>query len=191
MAIQLSSRWNGARGFMQKTFRMGSRATIWCLCGLLLASVVIVQASPKNDDKFKPFKLKTLDGTPKTLQDFTNKATVVSFFYPRCPCCAAALPQIQKIYDKYKDKGLSAVWINVLPEENKLIPKWQDENHFTIPILIGASQDSLQRNYRLTTTPTEYLLGPNGEVLFYQSGYKAGDEKVLESKIEEALNIAP
>ena len=46
-------------------------------------------------------------------------------------------PPIPKIYDKYKDKGLSAVWINVLPEENKLIPKWQDENHFTIPVLMG------------------------------------------------------
>jgi peroxiredoxin len=191
MAIQLSRRWNGARGLMQKTSQMGIRATTWCLCCLLVASLLLTQGGATAADKFRPFKLKTLDGTPKTLQDFANKATLISFFYPRCPYCAVALPEVQKIYDKYKDKGLSVVWINVLPDENKLIAKWQAEQHFTVPVLIGASQESLQRDYRLTTTPTDYLLGEKGEVLLYQSGYKPGDEKILESKISEALNIAP
>ena len=174
---------------MRKEFR----AAIGILSFLLLGALVLPQAGAKAADKskdnFKPFKLKTLDGTHKTLEDFENKAVLVSFFYPKCPFCAAALPQMQKLYDKYKDKGLSEVWINVLPEEEKLIPKWQAKNQFTVPVLVGASEDSLERNYRLTTTPTEYLLGANGEVLLYHSGYKAGDEKILESKIEEVLNI--
>ena len=174
---------------MRKEFR----AAIGILSFLLLGALVLPQAgakaADKNKDKFKPFKLKMLDGTPKTFGDFANKAVLVSFFYPKCPFCAAALPQMQKLYDKYKDKGLSEVWINVLPEEVKLIPAWQAKNQFTVPVLVGASEDSLERNYRLTTTPTEYLLGANGEVLLYHSGYKAGDEKILESKIEEVLNI--
>ena len=176
---------------MQKTFRRGIRAAIWCLCCLLLASLLLPQEIATAADKFKPFKLKTLDGTPKTLQDFANKATLISFFFPRCPYCNVALPEVQKIYDKYKDKGLSVVWINVLPNENKLIANWQAEHHLTVPVLIGASQESLQRDYRLTTTPTQYLLVEKNEVLLYQSGYKPGDEKILESKITEALNITP
>jgi len=144
----------------------------------------------KGPKQFHSFKLKTVDGTRKTLEDFENKATLVSFFYPRCPFCAAALPQMQSLYDKYKGEGLSAVWINVLPGENKLIPKWQAQHHFTVPILIGASQNWLQDHYRLTTTPTEYLLGPHGEVLFYQSGYRPNDVPKLESKIKDALNIS-
>ena len=56
---------------------------------------------------------------------------------------------------------------------------------------MGASQDSLQRDYRLKATPTHYLLGEKGEVLLYQNGYKPGDEKALERNIAEALNIAP
>src|ERR1035437_6504584 len=116
MPIQLSSRWNGTGGFMQKTFRNEIRATIWYLCCLLVlvASLLLTQGGAAAADKFKPFKLKTLDGTPKTLQDFANKAILISFFYPRCPYCALALPEEQKIYGKYKDKGLSVVWINVL-----------------------------------------------------------------------------
>ena len=74
---------------------------------------------------FRPFNLKTLDGQKKTLKDFSNKVTLVSFFFPRCPYCNVELPEIQKIYDKYKEKGMSAVWINILPEEVSLIAGWQ------------------------------------------------------------------
>ena len=142
-------------------------------------------------EKFKAFNLKTLDGTKKTLQDFASKATVVSFFFPRCPYCNVELPEVQKMYDKYKDKGLSMVWINILPEEEKLIAAWQQEHHVTVPILVGASQDSLMKDYKLSSTPTTYILGEKGDVLFKESGYKPGDEKVLDIKIAQALNITP
>ena len=142
-------------------------------------------------DKFKAFNLKTLDGTEKSLQDYTNKVTLVSFFFPRCPSCNAELPEEQKIYDKYKDKGLSMVWINILPDEEELVAGWQLKRHLTVPVLVGGSQESLEKDYRVTATPTNILLGEKGEVLFRQSGYKRGDEKIIEAKIVQALNIAP
>jgi len=190
MSIPTSGQVNEAASFRRGALRSGFFVATVLLC-VLVASPPPATGGSKPPDKFKPFKLKTLDGAQKTLQDFQNKATLVEFFYPRCPYCNAALPEVQKIYDKYKDKGLSVVWINVLPEQNKLIAKWQEERHFTAPVLIGASQDSLQRDYRLIATPTCYLLGEKGEVLLYQSGYKSGDEKILEAKIAEALDIAP
>ena len=190
MSIRVSRRENATPSFRRRACRSGFFVATVLLC-VLAAPAPPATGGSKPPDKFKPFKLKTLDGAQKTLQDFQNKATLVEFFYPRCPFCNAALPEIQKIYDKYKDKGLSVVWINVLPEQNKLIAKWQEEHHFTVPVLIGASQESLQRDYRLIATPTAYLLGEKGEVLLYQSEYKAGDEKVLEAKIVEALNLAP
>jgi cytochrome oxidase Cu insertion factor (SCO1/SenC/PrrC family) len=140
-------------------------------------------------DAFKPFSLKTLDGKKRTLKDFSNKVTLVSFFFPRCPYCNVELPQIQKIYDKYKDRGLSAVWVNILPEEEGLIAGWQMAKNLTVPVLIGGSQESLQRDYHINSTPSTYLLDENGRVLFREDGYKPGDEKTLESKIEAALNV--
>ena len=141
-------------------------------------------------DTFKAFNLKTLDGTNKTLQDYSNKVTLVSFFYPKCPSCNAELPEEQKIYDRYKDKGLSMVWINILPDEEELVAGWAIKRHLNVPVLVGASQDSLERDYHVTATPTNYLLGEKGEVILRQSGYKPGDEKAIEAKIAQALNIA-
>jgi cytochrome oxidase Cu insertion factor (SCO1/SenC/PrrC family) len=154
------------------------------------AEVVSRASSPKSNDHetFKPFNLKTLDGQHKTLKDFQGKVTLVSFFFPRCPYCNVELPQVQKIYDKYKDRGLSVVWVNILPEEEGLIAGWQMVKNLNVPVLIGASQESLQRDYHITTTPSTYLLDENGRVLYYEEGYKPGDEKVLEDKIAAALN---
>ena len=155
------------------------------------ASALPQGSSQTAPDTFKPFSLRTLDGKKKTLRDFSNKVTLVSFFFPRCPYCNVELPEIQKIYDTYKDKGLSAVWINILPEEAGLIAGWQMAKNLTVPVLIGGSQASLQKDYGIDSTPSTYLLDENGRVLFHADGYQAGDEKTLKAKIEAALNVVP
>jgi len=172
---------------MQKIFINRNRAGVLAVCCLVLISLLLCCASARAAEKFKPFKLKTLDGTKKTLQDFPGKITLVGFYYPTCAYCNVAIPEVMKIYDKYKDQGLSMVIINIKPEEVKLIPGWQEKYHFTVPVLIGASQDSLMDDYNLSRTPTHILLNSKGEVLFRQNGYNRGDENVLETKISEAL----
>lgn len=142
-------------------------------------------------DSFKPFALKTLDGRKKTLRDYANKLTLVNFFFPRCPYCNVELPEIQKIYDRYKDRGLSAVWINILPEETNLVAGWALAKNLTVPVLVGGSQEALQRDYAIQSTPATYLLDENGRVLFHQDGYKPGDEKNLEARIAAILDAAP
>jgi thiol-disulfide isomerase/thioredoxin len=177
--------------FMQIAFQKNIRIFAFASSCLLLILMLLPSQSAPAAEKFKPFKLKTLDGTKKTLQDFANKTTLVAFYYPTCAYCNLALPEILKISERYKDPGLSIVIINIKPEENKLIAGWQEKYHFTIPVLIGASQDSLMDDYNLTITPTHILLGSKGEVLFRQNGYSRGDEKALDTKIAEALNIKP
>jgi cytochrome oxidase Cu insertion factor (SCO1/SenC/PrrC family) len=140
-------------------------------------------------DAFKSFTLKTVDGQKKTLRDYSNKLTLVTFFYPRCPYCNIELPEIQKIYDRYKASGLSAVWINILPEETALVPGWQVAKKLTVPVLVGGSQDGFQRDYGIESTPTSYLLDANGRVVFRAEGYKPGDEKLLDEKIGGFLGV--
>lgn len=149
---------------------------------LLLASVVTPTAAA---DKFKSFKLKTLEGTERTLADVLGKTTLVVFFFPTCQYCNAAFPAIQKLYDTYKDRGLSMVWINVVPDEERLIADWRARHGYTVPILLG--RQSAARDYKLVMTPTHYLLDAQGRVLSRHEGYTPGDEKSLEREIQQAL----
>jgi cytochrome oxidase Cu insertion factor (SCO1/SenC/PrrC family) len=138
----------------------------------------------------KPFTLKTLDGTPKTLADVLGKATLVVFFYPTCAFCNAAAPEIQRLSDTYKAQGLSVVYINAYPDEEKLVPGWLDKHRYTVPVLVGARLEDVQRDYGVEATPTHYLLDAKGVVLSRHSGYQAGDAAALEQEIKNALKTA-
>lgn len=163
---------------------MNSRLVRQALLGLLLLAA-FATANAWADENFRPFKLKTLEGAQRSLSDVLGKATVVVFFFPTCRYCNAAFPEIQKIYDTYKDRGLSMVWINIVPEENSLIERWRSEHGYSVPILLGGR--SVQNDYKLTETPTHYLLDSRGKILSKHAGYKAGDEKDLEREVQQAL----
>jgi len=150
------------------------------LLPLLLAASI---AAAK--EKFRPFELKTPEGSRKTLSDVLGKATLVVFFFPTCGYCNAAFPEIQKLHDVYKDRGLSMVWINVIPQQERLIASWRKKNGYSAPLLLGGR--SIQKDYKLTMTPTHYLLDADGNILWTHAGYTPGDEKDLERRIQEAL----
>jgi cytochrome oxidase Cu insertion factor (SCO1/SenC/PrrC family) len=141
-------------------------------------------------DVLKPFTLKTVDGAQKTLPKVLGKATLVVFFYPTCPYCNVAAPEIQRLYDTYRTQGLSVVYINVAPDEEKLVPGWLDAHRYTVPVLVGAKLNDVQRDYDVEATPTHYLLDAKGLVLSKHSGYQAGDAVALEQAIKTALRAA-
>jgi peroxiredoxin len=170
----------------------GRPAPARIVLGLACLAVVATLFAPNHlaaAPKFTRFKLKTLDGTLKTLEDYKGKATLVGFFFPTCAFCNAAFPEMVKIYDKYKDQGLTMVWINVLPEEEEKIADWLAEHQYTIPVLMGASTRALQRAYKIRQTPEHFLVNEKREILFRHGGYKAGDEKEVEENVRKALGL--
>jgi cytochrome oxidase Cu insertion factor (SCO1/SenC/PrrC family) len=160
--------------------RAGGRA----LCALVVA-LALATPAPAAAATLRSFKLKTLDGVEKTLPDVLGKATLVVFFFPTCPYCNAAFPHVQKLYDKYREQGLSMVWINVLPDEQKLIAAWREKHGYTVPVLLGTR--STPNDYKVRMTPTHYLLDGRGEILSKQDGFSPGDETRLEQQIQKAL----
>ena len=159
-----------------------------CLRGYLCIALLFAMLSPSvaSAEKLKSFKLKTLDGVEKTLPDVLgSKATLVVFFFPTCPYCNAAFPKVQKLYDSYREQGLSMVWINVVPDEQTLIADWRTKYGYTVPVLLGGR--STPNDYKVRMTPTHYLLDARGEILSKQDGFNPGDEVRLEQQIQKAL----
>ncbi|HYK90959.1 MAG TPA: TlpA disulfide reductase family protein [Acidobacteriota bacterium] len=157
--------------------------------------LLLIMPQPQSQvlakDGFKPFVYKTLNGERKALQDFLNKATLVTFFFPTCSYCNGEMPYLQKVYDKYRDKGFSMVAIDIYSDQDSTVADWQATHHYTFPVLIGARLGSLQKNYDIKATPTHYLLDAQGAVILKQTGYRTGDEKILEQEIEKVLRRGP
>jgi thiol-disulfide isomerase/thioredoxin len=168
-------------------------ATLSPVVTLLLAGTLAVPAvgveNANADRTFKPFRLKTPEGASVTLAEVLDKATLVVFFFPSCTYCSLALPEMQRLHDAYIDDGLSVVWINVLPEQARLVPGWRSRHGYRVPILLGGR--SVQKDYALTMTPTHYLLDGDGNVVARQAGFKRGDQKELERQIQEVLGLKP
>lgn len=159
---------------------------ICLVVGLCLS--VAPRAAAQQGELFKPFKLKTLDKQEKSLAEVLGpKATLVVFFFPTCKYCNEAFPSVQKLYDTYRERGLSMVWVNALPQEEKLIAKWRAEHGYTVPILVGASRQAIDKDYKVIMTPTHYLLDATGRIISTGGGFHPGDEKKLEGAILDAL----
>jgi len=186
----MPARETDARGVLPANSRRRLRATLRGLARAVLLAFLIAHARPAGAETFKPFALKTLDGQPRSLSDVQGKVTLVVFFFPSCVYCNTSLPVLQKLYDEYRGRGLAMVWINIVPEQEAKIPAWQEKFGYQGPVLVGATQKSLQKDYGLTMTPAHFLLGPQRKVLYKHFGYKAGDEKKLEVQIQKALEVA-
>jgi len=154
---------------------------------LALALAVTVAHSVAAEKRFKPFTFKNLDGGRTSLTSLQGRATLIIFFFPTCAFCNVALPEMQKLYVTYKDRGLSVVCVNVVPEEERLIEGWRTAHAYTIPIVLGGH--SVQDDYDLTMTPTHVLIDAEGKVLSRHSGFTRGDEAAIEREIRRALGI--
>ena len=157
------------------------------VAALVLACAIALAPRTALAENFRPFTLKALEGDERSLQQVLGrKATLVGFFFPTCQYCNAAFPLVQKIYDANKDRGLAMVWINVIPDEQKLIADWRTSHGYTATILLGSR--SVAEDYDLRMTPTHVLLDAKGKVLWKHAGYKPGDEKEIDRRIQQALS---
>ena len=80
-------------------------------------------------------KLKTvlLDGKPVTLDQLKGKVVMVNFWATWCPTCKAEMPQWQKFYDAYKDKGFELIAMSI-DDDEKLLRNVCKERGFTFPV---------------------------------------------------------
>ena len=143
----------------------GTRSTVvlGLLTGLIATtlSIVIGMSRMRAGSVSVSFNSYVVNGSsisadPANSHAPSGTTALVSFFFPRCPYCNVELPEIQKIYDKYKDRGLSAVWINILPEENGLVAGWQVAKGLTVPVLLGENQDTASSCF--TSTPSDFSI---------------------------------
>lgn len=66
----------------------------------------------KTSDKFPEFKAKTVDGEDIANDIFKNsKLTVVNVWGSWCGPCVQEIPELQKLYENMKDKGVNVIGI--------------------------------------------------------------------------------
>jgi len=132
------------------------------------------------------FKLKPLEGKNRIelSQLLENGPVLVAFWATWCHPCQDELSKLQKIYEVYRDSGISffAISIDDVKTTGK-IKTVAAGKRLTIPILLDPEQEAMQA-IGLSNVPGVFIVGKGGEILYQHIGYKPGDEAGLEENIK-------
>ena len=119
---------------------------------------------PLNGDMFKDFAVE-YEGKTTRLSDYVGKGkyVLVDFWASWCSPCRAEIPNLIKVYEQYKEKGLVVlgVAINDKPE-NTL--KAIEKDKITYPQILN-SQNIAAETYDISSIPTVFLFGPDGKII--------------------------
>jgi len=116
-------------------------------------------------------KLKTvlLDGKPVALEQLKGKVVMVNFWATWCPTCKADMPQWQKFYDAYKDKGFVLIAVSI-DDDEKTLRSVCKERGYSFPVA-WRYDDKTDDNFGdVIGTPTMYIVDKNGKVAWTKLG---------------------
>ena len=130
------------------------------------------------------FTLEQYGGGKVSLTEQKGKVVLVDFWATWCGPCRAAIPQLVRIYNTYKDQGLVVLGIS-LDQEKDALPKFIKDYNITYPILYDDQQ--VAKAYDVQGIPTLVIFDKKGKITFREVGFSDENIATLEQKIKDAL----
>jgi thiol-disulfide isomerase/thioredoxin len=119
--------------------------------------------------------------------NFQNKIVLLDFWYTRCGVCFQKFPQVQAIYDKYKNDASVVILAVDKPIEedkpNEAFEVIKDEG-YTFPVVITKDKE-LPERFGVKYYPTTFVINPNGQIVY--KGNIEGAVKMVDSLIRRSL----
>jgi thiol-disulfide isomerase/thioredoxin len=109
------------------------------------------------------------NGTAYTAESLAGKVVVVNFWATWCKPCLKEIPDLSKVYEKYKARGL--VMLGVMtddPDHNQLL-NFQSDNEMTYPVVRANSDILLSYSYP-GALPTTFVYDRNGKQTYSHVG---------------------
>lgn len=137
--------------------------------------------------KAPEFSGPTPEGEELSLSENLGKATIVDFWAAWCKPCRAESPNMVRVYNEYKDKGLNIIsisldrpgqkekWVEAIKEDN--LGEWDHISH------LQFWQEPIAQKYGVRAIPATFILDENGVIV---AKNLRGDD--LYEKIGEMLN---
>ncbi len=129
------------------------------------------------------------DEKPFELKDFTGKnVIIVDFWYTHCHPCVKAMPSLDKLYRKYKDKGLKIFGINSVdnrPKSKKLLDNFLSKRDISYDIILATPDVDIM--YKVNGYPTMYVIDKNGKIAHAELGFREKSFNEMVKKVEELL----
>ncbi|MGD9900504.1 MAG: TlpA family protein disulfide reductase [Calditrichaceae bacterium] len=134
---------------------------------LIIQSIFILNVFA-SEDKAADFTLKDLSGKEFSLSDYKGKVILVNFWATWCGPCLKEMPDLEKLYQKYKSKNFQILGIAVASKE-KDIPKKVQSTGVTYPVLLGNNQ-TVSDYGGFSSIPQSFIIDRDGSIVMQITG---------------------
>lgn len=130
------------------------------------------------------FTLTDLDGKKVTLSDLKGKNVYINFWATWCPWCIKELPDIEKVYQEYKDKDLVILAVD-LGENKDTVKSFIDQNKYNFKVLLDSDQTVAQA-YNINSIPVSIFIDKDGNIAAKRVGALTAEE--MQSYVKELIS---
>ena len=149
-----------------------------------MSKVNNINLSMTRGQEAPDFALPLTDGSEAKLSELLKdkEVVVLNIFASWCGPCEKEFPDMEKTYQKYKDKmEIVAVSGDLVLDEMEDMVKYKEEHNLSF--LVGMKNESID-SLKVGGFPTTYIIDRNGRIVFSQSGaflHEGDFEKVVTS----------
>jgi thiol-disulfide isomerase/thioredoxin len=114
---------------------------------------------------------------------------VLDFWYSACYPCIKSIPEVNKLYQKFKDRGVVVYGVNIIDDELKnktRMEKYIRNNPMAYPTIMA--ERAKYQDWTATGYPMLVLLNSKYEIIEAHIGYSEDMADELSVLIEEHLN---
>jgi peroxiredoxin len=154
-------------------------AALAVLSSPLASGAVATQASAPD------FTLRSMSGPNLRLAEQRGRVVMVNFWATWCGPCRQEMPQLDRLYQKYKSSGFVLLGVNVDDDVRKATDV-AAKLGVTFPVLLDTDK-AVSKLYDLSTMPSTVIIDRDGKVRFMHRGYLAGYEDNYDKQIRELL----
>ena len=142
-----------------------------------------------SGDKLPDASMPDLNNKTVKLSELRQRGPLVLDFWATwCMPCIKAMPELEKLHQKYKDRGLQVIGINEDASRNQAkVKPFVEKLKVTFPILLDRDNAYMDK-LKVQALPTTLLVAPDGEIVWRHSGFSPKTMKELEAKIATLLS---
>jgi peroxiredoxin len=155
--------------------------------GFFLDSPSVQPGSQSERNVVAPdFILPGLNGTPVRLSDHRGNVVLLNFWATWCPPCRAEMPSIEKLYQLYRERGLTILAISNDVSGRSVVEPFVRERGLTFPILLNPEGDVFAQ-YGVRGLPTSYVLDRRGRIVSGEVGARDWSAAAAREAVERLL----
>lgn len=110
------------------------------------------------------FTLSDLHGKSWTLKDLRGKVVLVNFWATWCPPCRKEMPDLEALYQQFKDKDPGLIVLAISDEEAAKVSPFLAEHNISYPVVLDPG-DKVNKLFQIEGIPKSFVYDRSGKLV--------------------------